>query len=136
MTHVPKGSDMNRNILRIAAGVSALAFVSGCAIGPELSVPVTKTSSDRYTLQWAHAYQGKRGIEIWGLVSRRGYAARSGHIHVEALGASGLLLGKVDSSLPMMGVRHRSGSFGARLQVADVRDVVRITVEVKARPDI
>lgn len=126
---------MTGRFSRFTAGMATLMLISGCAMGPELTVPVSKTSSDRFTIRWAHAYQGKRGVEIWGLVSRRGYGARGGHIHVEALASSGTVLGQADARLPMMGVRHRSGSFGTRLQVADVAEVAKITVEVKAVPD-
>lgn len=126
---------MKQHFVRMTFSLAALALISGCAMGPELTVPIAKTSNDRFTIRWAHAYQGKRGVEIWGLVSRRGYGARGGHIHVEALGSSGSVLGQADARLPMMGVRHRSGSFGTRLQVADVTDIAKITVQVKATPD-
>lgn len=121
---------MNRGF---AAALLALA-AGGCAMGPELKVPITQNSSDRVAVRFTHAYQGKHGIEVSGQVRRRNFSLVRGHIHVEALGQGDAQLAKADAYLPMM-VRHRAAMFSTRLVVNDVAQVVRLLVEVRSSPD-
>jgi len=123
---------MNRGF---AAALLALA-AGGCAMGPELKVPITQNSSDRVAVRFTHAYQGKHGIEVSGQVRRRNFSLVRGHIHVEALGQKDALLAKADAYLPkMVRLRDRTAMFSTRLVVNDVAEVVRLLVEVRSSPD-
>lgn len=123
--------------MKLGFTIATLALaVGGCSMGPELKIPITQNSNERVSIRWAHAYRGKRGIEVWGQVRRRNNSLVRGHIHIEALGQSGTVLAKADAHLPKM-VRHpfMAKSFGARLLVNDVAEVSHLLVEVRSQPD-
>lgn len=123
---------VNRGVTAVLLALAA----GGCAMGPELKVPITQNSSDRVAVRFTHAYQGKHGIEISGQVRRRNYSLVRGHIHVEALGQGDTLLAKADAYLPMMvRLRDRTAMFNTRLVVNDVAQVARLLVEVRSSPD-
>lgn len=125
-------SRMNRGL---AAALLALA-AGGCAMGPELNVPITQSSSDRVLVRFTHAYQGKHGIEVSGQVRRRNNRLVRGHVHVQALGQGVTLLAKADAYLPMMvRLRDRTATFNTRLVVDDVARVERLLVEIRSKPD-
>lgn len=123
---------MNRGVTAVL-----LAFAAGgCAMGPELKIPITQNSSDRVAVRYTHAYQGKHGIEVSGQVRRRNYSLVRGHIHVEALGQGDTLLAKSDAYLPrMVRVRDRTATFSSSLSVEDVSKVEHLLVEIRSKPD-
>ena len=126
---------LSRLKLGLTSVTLALA-VGGCSMGPELEIPITQNSNERVSIRWAHAYQRKHGIEVWGQVRRRNYSLVRGHIHIEALGQSGTVLAQADAYLPKM-VRHpfMAKSFGARLLVNDATAVSQLLVEVRSQAE-
>lgn len=119
----------------IPATLMALG-ASGCAMGPELEVPIAQNSSERVAVRFTHAYQGKKGIQVTGMVRRKNFLLVRGHIHVEALGKGGALLAQNDAYLPkMVRAAYRTSNFATTLQVPDVSQVDHLTVEIRERDD-
>jgi hypothetical protein len=131
---------MTRNLwVRILALAIGLQMVTGCIAGPELAITPRTVSGKPLQIWTVHTEDKGDSVLVSGIVrrSRLSIGPVPGHLHIVATFADGrpdLIADTRWGSIPPRG--SRTGSYFARLPIADAAAISSITLSYAAKADV
>jgi hypothetical protein len=125
---------------RYRAVFAALAIVlaSACVASPQLAISIWQRDEQALEVRRSRVTAAPEGIRVTGEIHNRGltFGPVRGHVHIEALGADGHVIRAEDANWPTFGPGgHRSVNYTVVVPVKNLREVAKVTVEPRRRPD-